>query len=76
MKCDLLKWLAVDNLELGILEADLKESYEDYIGDTYSMWVVEYENYKFGGLVYFEKNYRFRHFSSGLYLAYPKKLKD
>jgi hypothetical protein len=43
--------LAVDNLELGILEADLKESYEEYMGDTYSMWVVEFENYKLGGLV-------------------------
>lgn len=57
------------NLELKIVKGDTKENYEEYIGDTYSMWIIEYEDQKIGGRVYYDKNYRFKHLSSGLYLA-------
>lgn len=33
------------------------------------MWIIEAEKYNEGGVVQFEKLYRFRHLSSGLYLA-------
>jgi hypothetical protein len=33
------------------------------------MWVIEYKDCMYGGIVEYEKNYRFRHLSSGLYLA-------
>jgi MIR domain len=69
MTFEMNKWLSVETLLLKIIEGKSKESYEDYIGDTYSMWVIEYENYREGGLVEYEQNYRFKHLSSGLYLA-------
>ena len=50
------------------------------------MWVIESTHYKNGGVVQYEKYYRLKHFSSGLYLsiarpsstyvAPPKKKKD
>lgn len=39
------------------------------------MWVIEYEDFKTGGLVLYEKNYRFRHVSSGMYLTGRGKYK-
>lgn len=33
------------------------------------MWIVEAEQYNEGGIVVFDKKYRFKHFASGLYLA-------
>ena len=67
-------WLSVDNLELKIIEGKSKESYEEYIGDTYSMWVIEYEDFRIGGVVGYEKNYRFKHLSSGMFLAGKNKV--
>lgn len=44
-KFDLISWLSESNLELKIIEGKNKESYEEYIGDTYSMWIIEQEDY-------------------------------
>lgn len=66
---NLANWLSNQNIELKIIEGKSKESYEEYIGDTYSMWVIEYEDYRIGGPVGYEKKYRFKHLSTGLYLA-------
>lgn len=33
------------------------------------MWILESINYREGGLIQYEKHYRLKHFSSGLYLA-------
>lgn len=54
MSFEMNKWLSVETLSLKIIEGKSKESYEEYIGDTYSMWVIEYENYRQGGLVMYE----------------------
>ncbi|CAD8103545.1 unnamed protein product [Paramecium sonneborni] len=66
---DLVEWLGVENVELNVLSGSTKESYDEYTGDTHSMWIIEAEDYKEGGIVLFEKKYRFKHFASGLYLA-------
>lgn len=67
-----MEWLGVENVELKVLSGTSKESYDEYIGDTHSMWIIESEIYKEGGIVIFDKKYRFKHFSSGLYLAGTK----
>lgn len=59
---------------MKIIEGKSKESYEEYIGDTYSMWVIEYEDYRIGGVVGYEKKYRFKHLSSGMFLAGKNKI--
>ena len=33
------------------------------------MWVIELQDYKVGGIVEYGKYYRFKHLSSGMYLA-------
>lgn len=38
------------------------------------MWVIEFEDFRVGGVVGYEKNYRFKHLSSGLFLAGKSKL--
>ncbi|CAD8132784.1 unnamed protein product [Paramecium pentaurelia] len=66
---NLVEWLGVENVELNVLSGSTKESYDEYTGDTHSMWIIEAEDYKEGGIVIFDKKYRFKHFASGLYLA-------
>lgn len=65
----MVEWLGVENVELNVLSGSTKESYDEYTGDTHSMWIIEAEDYKEGGIVIFDKKYRFKHFASGLYLA-------
>ena len=43
--------MSSENLCLKVTESATKESYDEYIGDTYSMWIIEYENYMYGGCV-------------------------
>ena len=38
------------------------------------MWVIEYEDYRIGGVVGYEKKYRFKHLSSGMFLAGKNKI--
>ncbi|CAD8068825.1 unnamed protein product [Paramecium sonneborni] len=69
---NLVEWLKVENVELNVLNGSTKESYDEYTGDTHSMWIIESEIYKEGGIVLFDKKYRFKHFTSGLYLSGTK----
>ncbi|CAD8059333.1 unnamed protein product [Paramecium primaurelia] len=69
---NLVEWLKVENVELNVLSGSTKESYDEYTGDTHSMWIIESEIYKEGGIVQFDKKYRFKHFTSGLYLSGTK----
>ena len=41
---NLMEWMSDVNLELKIVKGDTKENYEEYIGDTYSMWIIESED--------------------------------
>jgi hypothetical protein len=67
---DLREWLSLENLTVGIQPSGVSESsYEQYVGNTYSMWVIESGEYLQGGVVQYERLYRLKHFSSGLYLA-------
>ena len=47
----LTRWLSLENVHLKVIEGSSKESYDEYTGDTHSMWIIESEIYKEGGYV-------------------------
>jgi inositol 1,4,5-triphosphate receptor type 3 len=39
---DIREWLALENLSVGVQPSGISEStYEQYVGKTYSMWIIE-----------------------------------
>lgn len=61
-------WLSKDQLEISILNSKTAESFEEYSGNTFGMWIIENEDFREGGYVQSTQKYRLRHLSSGCYL--------
>jgi len=61
-----------DSLSLDLARVTVLDHFQQYIGNTNGMWVIEHENYLTGGLVQWGAKFRLRHFSSGRYLSLNK----
>jgi len=61
-----------DTLSLDLARVTVLEHYQQYIGNTNGMWVIEHENHLTGGLVQWGEKFKLRHFSSGRYLTVVK----
>lgn len=57
-------------MKVSVHQSSLAElSFDNYSGNAYSLWIIESEDYRSGGPFLYNKPYRLKHFSSGLYLA-------
>lgn len=45
------------------------DSFKDYSGDTFGMWVIENKDFSKGGYVEKGNDYRLKHLPSGLFLT-------
>lgn len=67
---ELTKWISLENMQVGVHYSGISESsFEQYSGNTYSMWILENVDYKVGGYIQYERYYRLKHFATGLYLS-------
>ena len=58
------------------MKAKITDSFEEYSGNTFGMWIVENKDYENGGNVMIDHQYRLRHLSSGYYLSVGKTVTD
>jgi len=65
-----------ENCELMIEQNGIIENFEEYLGNTSGMWMIEHKNFDEGGLVLYNAQYRLRNLSTGLYLSHDRKGHD
>jgi len=58
-----------DRLEIDFVRSVVSDQFQQYVGNTNGMWIIEHLDYKKGGLVPWDQSFRLRHFSSGQYLT-------
>ncbi|EGR27735.1 MIR domain protein [Ichthyophthirius multifiliis] len=66
-------WLSKENLELKVLSTNRGQSYEQYSGNTFGMWLIESEQVNAGGYIQYGKYYRLKHLSSGFFLSVERR---
>ncbi|KRX08878.1 MIR motif [Pseudocohnilembus persalinus] len=62
-----------DNLEIKTGRSKTGDSFTDYSGETFGMWIIENKNFYLGGHVEQFQPYRLKHLASGLYLSVQVK---
>jgi len=58
-----------NKLEPGFVRSIVSDHFQQYVGNTNGMWIIENHDYKRGGPVQWDHSFRLKHFTSGQYLT-------
>ncbi|KAL4462524.1 hypothetical protein ABPG74_000354 [Tetrahymena malaccensis] len=63
------QWISQQNLEIFVAQNKESQSFEDYSGNTFGLWIIENVDFKKGGYVEYGVGYRLKHMPTGYYLT-------